>query len=146
MDALYAAAKATQDRVDRRALTMALFSVGDPALARKAMGILLDPAFDNRESWSALWRAHFWNPGRRATHDYIVANFDALAKSVGPEAPGSWSEYAAGLCSENDAADVAAFWKARVKNYAAVERQLAATVDEIRVCAAVRGHVRDLGM
>jgi alanyl aminopeptidase len=146
VDALYAAAKATQDRVDRRALMMALFSVGDPALARKAMGILLDPAFDNRESWSALWRAHFWNPGRRATHDYLVANFDALAKTVGPESPGSWPEYAAGLCSEKDAADVAAFWTARVKNYAAVERQLAATVDEIRVCAAVRGRTRDLGM
>ena len=146
LDALYAEAKTTRDRVDRRTLMMALFSVDDPALAPKGMAILLDPAFDNRESWSALWRARPWNPGRRATHDYIVANFDALARSVGPESPGGWPEYAEGLCSERDAADVAAFWKARVKNYAAVERQLAEAVDTIRVCAAVRARTRQLGM
>ncbi len=146
LDALYAEAKTTGDRVDRRTLMMAVFSVDDPALAPKGMAILLDPAFDNRESWSALWRARSWNPGRRATHDYIVTNFEALARSVGPESPGSWPEYAQGLCSERDAADVAAFWKARVKNYAAVERQLTQTVDTIRVCAAVRAQTHQLGM
>jgi len=146
LDALYAEAKATQDRVDRRTLMMALFSIEDPALAPKGMAILLDPAFDNRESWSALWRARAWNPARRATHDYIVANFDALSKTVGPESPGSWPEYAEGLCSSKDAEDVAAFWTARVRNYAAVERQLTEAVDAIRVCAAVRARTREHGM
>ncbi len=146
VDALYAAAKATPDRVDRRALMMALFSIDDPALAPKGMALLLDPTFDARESWSALWRARAWNPARRATHDYIVANFDALAKTVGPESPGSWPEYAKGLCSEKDAASVTAFWKSRAKNYAAVEETLNETVDAIRVCAAVRANTPNLGL
>ena len=89
-----------------------------------------------------MWRGHGWNPARRATHDYIVANFDALAKTVGRESPGSWPEYAAGLCSEKDAADVAAFWQPRAKDYASVERELAQAVDAIRVCAAVRARTR----
>ncbi len=145
LDALYAEAKTTRDRVDRRTLMMALFSVDDPALAPKGMAILLDPAFDNRESWSALWRARPWNPGRRATHEYIVANFDALATSVGPESPGSWPAFAEGLCSDKDAANVAAFWTARVKNYAAVGRELNEALDAIRVCTAVRAGTRDAG-
>ena len=62
-DAMYAEAKATQDRVDRRNLMMALFAFSDPTLARKGMGALLDPAFDNRESWAALWRTHLMAAG-----------------------------------------------------------------------------------
>jgi hypothetical protein len=140
-DALYAEAKATQDRTERRHLVFALFSFENPSLARKGMGVLLDPAFDSRESWTALYRAHGWNPGRRATHEYITANFDALAKTVGRESPGGWPHYASGLCAENDAAEVAAFWKPKAKDYASVDRSLAENLERIRVCAAVRAKI-----
>jgi hypothetical protein len=107
------------------------------------MSVLLDPAFDSRESWAALNRGRWWNPGRRETHDYIVANFDALAKTVSREAPGSWSEYAAGLCTDKDAADVAAFWRPKAKDYVGVDRNLSEALDRIRVCAAVRARSGD---
>jgi alanyl aminopeptidase len=144
-DAMYAEAKATQDRVDRRNLMVALFAFSDPVLAQKGMGALLDPAFDNRESWAALWRAHRALPARRASYDYIVANYDALAKTVSRETPGSWPEYAGGLCSEQDAAAISAFWKPRVKDLPSAGSSLTEAVESIRVCAAMRAKTRELG-
>jgi alanyl aminopeptidase len=145
-DALYAQAKATQDGTERRQLMLALFSFGEPALAERGMGALLHPAFDSRESWTALYRAYDFSPGRRATYDYITANFDALAKTVSRESPGGWPRYASGLCSDKDAADVAAFWQPKAKDYASVDRALAQAVDRIRVCTAVRAKAGKLAL
>src|SRR5439155_11636154 len=100
-DALLAEAKATSDGLDRRNLMTALFSFSDPTLARKGMALLLDPSFDTRESWTALRYSFYSNPTRRETNAFIVANFDALAKSVSREQPGWWPSYASGLCAEN---------------------------------------------
>jgi alanyl aminopeptidase len=146
LDGMYTEAKATQDRGDRRNLMVALFAFSDPPLAQKGMGVLLDPAFDNRESWAALFRAHRELPARRAAYDYIVANYDALAKTVSPESPGSWPEYAEGLCSEQDATDVTAFWKPREKDLPSAASSLAEAVESIRACAAMRAKTRELGM
>ena len=97
LEAMVPAAKSTQDRLERRNLTMALLSFDDPALAQKGLGILLDPSFDVRETWTALRTVQAWNPARRAPHDFIVANFDALARTVGRDTPGGWPRYAAGF-------------------------------------------------
>lgn len=137
-DALAAEARATPDRLDRRNLTMALFAFTDPALAQKGLALLLDPAFDVRESWTALRYAFGWNPARRATGDYIMANFDALAKTVSRDAPASWPHYASGLCSAQDAAALTAFWKDRAKDYAGAERQLAQALESIGLCTRLR--------
>ncbi|MEP7183094.1 MAG: M1 family metallopeptidase [Betaproteobacteria bacterium] len=139
-DALLAEAKATQDRLDRRYLMMALFAFTDPALAQKGMALLLDPAFDVRESWTALGNGFYWNTTRRAPNDFIMANFDALAKTVGRDSPGGWPFYASGLCSDRDRADVDAFWKERAARYAGADRELAQAMEAIRVCARVRAH------
>ncbi len=79
-DALLAAARTTSDSLDRRNLMVALLAFTDPVLARRGLGVLLDPAFDVRESWTALRIGNSSIPPRRATHEFIVANFDALAK------------------------------------------------------------------
>ncbi|MEO6065754.1 MAG: M1 family metallopeptidase [Lysobacterales bacterium] len=141
-DALLAEAKATQDRLDRRYLMMALFAFTNPALAQKGMALLLDPAFDVRESWTALRNGFYWNPARRAANDFIMANFDALTKTVGRETPGAWPLYASGLCSERDRADVEVFWKERATVYSGAERQLAQAVEAIQVCTHVRSHAQ----
>jgi len=139
LDALRAETGTTQDRLDRRNLMMALFAFTDPALAEKGLSILLDPSFDVRETWTALRNVNGWNPTRRATHDFIVANFEALAQTVGRDTPGGWPYYAEGLCSEQDAAAVEAFWTPRVTTYSGAERALPATVESIRRCARLRG-------
>ncbi len=137
-DALLAEAKATQDRLERRYLMMALFNFTDPTLASKGFALLLDPAFDSRESWTAFNNAYYWNPARRATNDFIMANFDALAKTVGPDTPGGWSVFATGLCTESDRAELVAFWKERASRYAGADRELASAVEAIDLCTRVR--------
>jgi len=137
-DAMLAEAKATQDRLDRRNLMMALFAFTDPELAKKGLALLLDPAFDVRESWTALRNLFYWIPARRAASDFIMANFDSLTKTVARDAPGFWPHYASGLCSEKDRADVEAFWKPHVQTFAGADRELAQALEAIRVCAQVR--------
>jgi hypothetical protein len=102
------------------------------------MALLLDPSFDTRESWTALRNSFYANPTRRETNDYIMANFDALAKTVSRDQPGGWPHYASGLCSEKDRAEVEAFWKERAKNYAGANRELAQAVESIALCARLR--------
>jgi len=137
-DALLAEAKATSDGLDRRNLMTALFSFSDPTLARKGMALLLDPSFDTRESWTALRNSFYANATRRETSDYIMGNFDTLAKTVGRDEPGRWPGYASGLCSEKDRTEVEAFWKERAKNYAGADRELAQTLEGIALCTRLR--------
>jgi alanyl aminopeptidase len=137
-DAMLAAAKSTRDSLERRNLMVALFSFGDPALARRGMGIVLDPAFDVRESTTALRISARSIPPRRETHDFIAANFDAFTRRVPHDAPARWPEYAAGLCSADDARSVEAFWRDRITNYAGGARELEQVLEQIRACARLR--------
>jgi aminopeptidase N len=137
-DALLAEAKATSDGLDRRNLMTALFSFSDPTLAKKGMALLLDPSFDTRESWTALRNSFYANATRRETNDYIMANFDTLAKSVGRDEPGRWPDYASGLCSEKDRVEVEAFWKERANNYAGADRKWAQALEGIALCTRLR--------
>ena len=137
-DAMLAEAKATKDSLDRRNLTVALLSFDDPLLARRGMGLLLDPAFDIRETGTALWYAHNSVPPRRDAHEFIAANFDAMAKQVTRDEPGFWPYFAEGLCSEKDRADIEAFWRDRIGNYAGGERTLKKALESIQQCATLR--------
>ena len=137
-DAMLSEAKATSDSLDRRNLMFALVSFTDPALARRGMGILLDPAFDIRESGTALAYSRRSIPPRRETHDFIAANFEEMAKRVARDTPGGWPEYAAVLCSEKDRADVEAFWRDRIAKYAGGERNLRQALEQIELCARLR--------
>jgi len=145
-DALLAEAKSTQDRLERRYLQMALFAFTDPALAQKGLALLLGPAFDVRESWTALQNVHWWNPTRRAINDFIAANFDALAKTVERDTPGQWPVYASGLCAEADRAAVASFWTERAPRYAGADRELANALESIELCTRVRAANRRTGI
>jgi alanyl aminopeptidase len=137
-EALLAEAKATSDGLDRRNLMIALLGFTDPTLARRGLGVMLDPAFDVREAGTALWMSNKSIPPRRDTHDFIAANFDAMANRVSRDTPGNWPFYAAGLCSEQDRADVEAFWRDRIANYAGGERTLKKALEQIRLCSELR--------
>jgi alanyl aminopeptidase len=132
------AAMATQDRLERRNLLMALFAFRDPALAQRGLALLLEPTLDVRESWTALRFGNGWSPGRRAAHEFILRNFDALVATVDRDAPGHWPSYSAGLCSAADEVELAAFWRGRTERYAGAERELAEALESIRSCAQVR--------
>ncbi len=138
LEALLAEAKATSDSLDRRNLMVALLAFSDPTLARRGLGILLDPAFDIRESTTALYFSSKSIPPRRDTHDFIAANFEPLAKRVSRDTPGYWPQHAAGLCSEKDRADVEAFWRGRIAKYEGGERTLNQALEQIHLCAGLR--------
>ena len=137
-DAFAAEAKKTSDSLDQRNLVIALLSFSDPALARRGMGVLLDSEFDIRDSTTALRMSRWLNPPRREVHEFIAANFEAMAKRVSRDTPGSWPEYAAGLCSEKDRSEVEAFWRDRIANYAGGERTLKQALEQIELCARLR--------
>jgi alanyl aminopeptidase len=138
LDASLAEAKRTSDSLDRRNLLVALLSFTDPVLAEKGLRVLLDPAFDIRESTTALYFSSRLAPPRRATHAFIVANFDALEKRVSRDTPGFWPRYASRLCSDQDRAEVEGFWRDRIARYEGAERNLAEALEQIRSCATLR--------
>jgi cytosol alanyl aminopeptidase len=137
-DTMWREVHATPDRLDRRNLMIALFSFRDPALARRGLALLLDPAIDIREASTALGQARALSPPSREPYDFLVAHFDALAGRVDRDAPGTWPRYAAQLCSAVDRESVSAFWNARAGRYAGAERELAQTLESIDDCMALR--------
>jgi len=137
-DAFLAAAKATKERDVRASLLLALLTFEDRALADRGLALMLDPSFDVRETWNTLWYASHWMPTRRATNDFLMANFDALAGTVNPYAPAGWPEYAKGLCSSRDRADVEAFWRPRLAKYEGADRELAMALESIDECVRLR--------
>ncbi len=139
IDAMLAEARSTSDGLDRRNLMIALFAFADPALARRGLGLLLDPAFDVRESGTALRIQQPTRSRRDATSTIssppISTRWRGRCRAT---TPGYWPSYAAGLCSERDRADVEAFWRGRIANYAGGERTLTQTLEQISQCATLR--------
>jgi len=137
-DAFMAAMRTTTERDVRASLLLALLTFEDRALADRGLELLLDPALDGRESWNTLWYAARLTPMRRATHDFLMAKFDALAKTVSPYAPGGWPEFANGLCTSRDRAEVDAFWQPRLAKYEGADRELAMALESIDECVRLR--------
>jgi alanyl aminopeptidase len=73
-DAMMREAHAASDRLDRRNLMIALLSFREPALAQRALGLLLDTRIVIRDSSTALSLAEYLSPPTRERHDYIVAH------------------------------------------------------------------------
>lgn len=137
-DAMLAEARTTGDRLDRRNLIVALMSFGDPVLAKRGLGLLLDASFDIRELSNALWTTHYVAPPRRDVHEFVKANFDALAQRVQRDTPGGWPTYADRLCSDADRADVETFWRDRIAGYAGGARTLGQSLEAIELCTRLR--------
>src|SRR5438552_12538725 len=91
-----------------------------------------------RETMTALRRSRSTLPPRRATHAFIEVNFERLAKRVSRDAPAGWPNYALGLCSSQDKAEVEAFWRDRIAKYAGGERSLAEALESIDLCTRLR--------
>jgi alanyl aminopeptidase len=117
---------------------VALLSFTDPPLARRGLGIMLDTSFDIRESGTALYFSNKSIPPRRETHEFIAANFEAMAKRVARDTPAYWPTYAAGLCSDKDRADVETFWRDRIAKYEGAERTLTQALEQIHLCTVLR--------
>jgi alanyl aminopeptidase len=138
-DAYLAAATSAQESYERRMLLSALGSFGDPALAQRALGLLLTGQFDMREAFFALL---FGPLGDRATERlpfaFVREHIDELQKAlpgeVGSEFAASLPRVGEGFCDVTSRGQVDDFFRERVKNFTGGPRMLAQTLESIDLC------------
>lgn len=127
---------ASADATARARILIALGHAEDPALGARALRLALDPRVRVNEI-SALIGTQFRNPRTRdRAWQWLTEHFDALVARMGASQAGSLPWYAAGMCSEEAANEVRAFFEPRVSELAGGPRNLAASVEAISLCAA----------
>ncbi len=138
-DRIHAAALKTQDRREREILLSALGSFRDPGLVKQRLALLLTDEFDPREAFgSLLFPAPREAP--RLPFEFVMQNLAALLKKLPREVSG---DFAADLprvgdnfCDAADRADLDAFFKPLVDQFAGGPRDLAQTLEGIDLCIA----------
>ena len=135
---LVAAVPRARDRRERRALYAALGSFRDPALARRALALTLDPAHDYREAVQIARTLSETPQGGALVFEFVKANFDALVARAPRDAAAAYPLWAGAFCSEAGRAEVEEFFRERAPRYAGGPRNLAQTLERIRLCAAFK--------
>src|SRR6185369_2477458 len=118
-------------RRERRSLYTALGAFDDPAIARSALALLLDPAHDYREASQIAWTMSGTPRGGILAYDFMKANFDALVARAPRDSAAFFPRLAGTFCSEAGRADVEAFFRERAPRYAGGPRNLAQTLEQI---------------
>jgi alanyl aminopeptidase len=126
------------NRRERRSLYVALGSFGDPALARSALALMLDPAHDYREAAAIAWTVSSTPQGGPLVFAFVKENFDALVARAPRDAAASFPRWAGGYCSEAGRAEVDNFFRDRAPRYPGGPRTLAQTLERITLCAAFK--------
>ena len=137
-DRLVAAIPAARDRRERRALYVALGSFGDPALARSALALVLDPAQDYRDVSQILWTMSNTPRGGAIAYAFMKANFDALVARAPRDSAAYFPHWGGNFCSEEGRADVEGFFADRAPRHTGGPRILAQTLERISLCAAFK--------
>jgi hypothetical protein len=142
-DRLLHALKSTQDAQERQVLLDALNSFGDPRIVRQALGLLLDPDLDMRETFSGPPPGI---PGNRQrdnlAFEFVKANYEPLVKRMPSIAGMDYRAFlpllGASLCDEPSRKEFVTFFQERVKDYVGGPRIYANALETIRLCEARR--------
>ncbi|MEO6326715.1 MAG: M1 family metallopeptidase [Thermoanaerobaculia bacterium] len=134
-----AEARKTQDRRERRRLLSVLGAFREAALAKEAFALVLQPTFDQRESFAVINEALGDRSTRTQAYDFVKQNFDALVARTPEASRGGLVRVGNRFCSEPQRADVESFFAKRTEGYEGGPRNLAQTLESISLCAAVRG-------
>jgi alanyl aminopeptidase len=138
-DKIHAAALKTQDRREREILIRALGSFRELLLVRQRLALLLTGEFDIRESFSQLL---FPAPREapRLPFEFIQDNLNALLaklpREVGEDFAADLPRAGENFCDATSRADLDAFFKSRVDDYAGGRRILTQTLENIDLCIA----------
>ncbi|MGA7411352.1 MAG: M1 family metallopeptidase, partial [Bryobacteraceae bacterium] len=129
-----------QDKVQRERGRMigALPDFRKPELARGALDLLLQPGIDPREMQYNVFRAP--DDTREIVWDFVQSHFDQLNSTL-PGARGipygaSLPLVASGFCDTEHRKEVAAFFEPRMASLPGGARNLANTLERIRLCTA----------
>jgi alanyl aminopeptidase len=139
--ALLSEAKAERDPRVRGYILNALASTQEAALHHRAADLLVDDALRVNEKAVALWIQGGQPQTSAAMFATVQARFDEFAGELPEDWRSSFPAAASGLCSDPEADAVNAFFGPKVQTTPGLDRSLAQTVEEIRLCAArVRAH------
>lgn len=137
-DEFVAALRATQDRDTRSRIVTALASFRDPALARRALDLLLNPGFDPRELQTLLFPRYA--PISSVPWLFVQAHFDALSQRLpgarGVPASVLFPYSASLLCDTESQLAVRRFFTERLPKSELATRNTAQVTERIGQCAA----------
>jgi alanyl aminopeptidase len=136
MKALFA--RSVDEQVRSRLLT-ALSAARDPALARSARSLVLDPTLRDSEIMAPLG-TQLSNPAtREAAWAWIKENYVAILSRL-PRHHGGVGLVSMGrsFCDAAHATDVEAFFTPKIDGIEGGPRTLASTLEDVRLCAARR--------
>lgn len=140
-DRFLAAAKAEKGLRDRQRLISALGSFRSPVLAGRALALILDTAFDPRETVHLLFAPLQYEATRDLPFEFVQKNFDALVarlpRGVGSDAGAMLPDVGSAFCSREKHDEVKAFFADRIRHFTGGPRNLAQVLESIDVCAAV---------
>ncbi|MEM1418320.1 MAG: M1 family metallopeptidase [Myxococcota bacterium] len=134
---------ASEDGVLRRRLLGAMAAARDPELAEEARQLALAPELRVNEVLVPLEVQRRIPRLRDAAWAWLQANVDAVVDRLPPGAAGGLPLLMDEACDEATAAEVEAFFRPRVGALPGAPRNLAATTERIRLCAAEAAAQRD---
>jgi len=141
-DRFVSAAKASKDSLERLRLLAALGSFQDPALAKKAMELLLSRDFDARETFDILFGPEQYSETRMLPFTFVREHFDQLIaklpRSIGADAGASLPHVADEFCSQDLYDEVERFFMPHIGEFTGGPRNLAKVLESIHLCAAQR--------
>jgi alanyl aminopeptidase len=145
-DRLVKELRTAKDRRDRGRIVNALGSFRDPAIAKDALRLLLDPSIDIRDV-SALLFAYTEEPKTELlSWPFLVANYDKLLARLptrlGNHAGSQLPAAGGAFCDEKGYAEVQSFFRDKVKTMPGAERTLAKVLEKIQLCGPRRAAQR----
>lgn len=137
-DGYLAAARKEEDRRTRTQLLAALGAFKDPALRERAYRVALSPDFDPRDTAGIFWTALSDARSRQAAWDYVKGHWGELIARL-PEQNRTYLPFLAiSFCDDAHREDAESFLTPRLKGVDGAPRNLAQTLERIRVCTAIR--------
>jgi aminopeptidase N len=142
-----AALARTEDRHQRDLILNAMGSSSDPRIARETMQLALKPDFDLRESSTLIFGPTGVPETRSLPFEFVKANYDALVARVPAGSTFGFGEFlpfvGGAFCDEQSAEAVKAFFEPKVDRFPGTKRNLAQTLESIRICTAYTAAQRD---
>jgi len=141
-DRLLAELKKTEDRRERGAILAALGSFRDPKIVEQALGLLLRPELDVRETANMIFSGLSEPETQSLPFEFVKAHYDEVLKRLPRE--GDFDAAAMlpfvgdPFCDESSRRAYVDFFESRVNDFLGGPRNYAQVLEGIRLCEAQR--------
>jgi alanyl aminopeptidase len=136
LEAELAAVRTEPSRNARRTLFTGLGSFTDGKLAERALGVVLAPGVDVRESMAVVRKLGHHHQTRQLAFDFVRANYDALTKALPPEWESDLVEFGVNFCSQEKRTEVMSFFQPRTTKALGGQRDFATALERLDDCIA----------